>query len=207
MINRLFKIIGWSLLWLLFFWAFLVAGFPNEAVRGWLAERIGKGTNAAVSIEDLRIKWNLEVKIMGISIESKQEKTEEAGNTTQGGFSVKLNTLSVEPRLLSLIRRKPALKFNADTPSGGNISGSYDPAELSVFFKDLSFKDINISSLPVPSGTTASGSGKFKLVAGKGSIDVEVDGVPGGKQNIKVQGGASPGLDGKLKAAVTLPKL
>lgn len=197
MINRLIKIAGWGTLWLLFFWGFLVAGFPQDIAKDWVAERLGKEIRAKVSIEELRIKWNLDVKVRGISINAQDSSA----------FIVNLASLDIRPKVLSLIRLKPALEFNAGTPSNGIISGSYDPAELSISFKDISFKDINISTLPVPSETTASGSGRFKLLKGKGKVEIEVDGVPGGKQKLTVPGGESPGLDGKLKVTASLPKL
>lgn len=197
MINRLIKIMGWGTLWLLFFWGFLVAGFPQDIAKDWVAERLGKEIRAKVSIEELHIMWNLDVKVRGISIIGQDPSA----------FIVNLASLDIRPKVLSLIRLKPALDFNAGTPSNGNISGSYDPAELSISFKDISFKDINISTLPVPSETTASGSGRFKLLKGKGKVEIEVDGVPGGKQKLTVPGGESPGLDGKVKVAVSLPKL
>lgn len=204
MINRLIKIAGWSTLWLIFLWVFLVIGFPKETARDWLAESLGKGTNARVSIGELRLKWDLDVKIKEISINGQQPAV-----TSQepAAFTVKLASLDISPKLLSLIRLKPALDFNASTPSGGNISGSYNTDELSISFKDVSFKDISISTLPVPSGTTANGSGRFKLIKGKGMVEVEVDGVPGGKQRLKIPGDESSRLDGKLKVTVSLPKL
>jgi hypothetical protein len=51
------------------------------------------------------------------------------------------------------------------------------------------------------------GSGRLKVVAGTGSIDAEVDGVPGGRQRFKVSGGERPGLDGKVKVSVSRSKL
>ncbi|MBI4746196.1 MAG: type II secretion system protein GspN [Deltaproteobacteria bacterium] len=205
MINRLIKIAGWVSLWLLLFWVFLVTGFPAETARDWLAERLGKEISARVSIEELRINWDLDVKIKGISIIRGQAPS--ALSLQPSAFSVQLASLDIRPKLLSLIRLKPALDFSGRTPSNGIISGSYDPAELSISFKDISFKDITISTLPVPSGTTAAGSGRFKLLKGKGMVEIEVEGVPGGKQKLTASGGQSPGLDGKVKVAVSLPKL
>jgi len=226
MINRLIKIAGWFTLWLLFFWVFLFTGFPEDTARDWLAERLGKEINAGVSIEELRINWDLDVEIKGISIISGQGSgargqepsalslqpsalslQPSALSLQPSAFSVQLTSLDIRPELLSLIRLKPALDFNANTPSGGDISGSYNPAELSISFKDISFKDISISTLPVPSGTTATGSGIFKFIKGKGTVEIEVEGVPGGKQKLTAPGGESPGLDGKLKVTVSLPKL
>jgi type II secretion system protein N len=204
MINRLIKIAGWFTLWLLFFWVFLFTGFPEDTAKDWLAERLGKEINARTSIEELRIKWNLDVKIKGISINGHQSVV---SSQEPSAFTVQLASLDIRPKLFSLIRLKPALEFNANTPSGGDISGSYNPAELSISFKDISFKDINTSTLPVPSETRATGSGRFKLIKGKGMIEVEVDGVPGGNQKLTVPGGESPGLDGKVKVTVSLPKL
>src|SRR4030066_2126451 len=150
MINRLIKIAGWCILWLLFFWGFLISGFPHDTAKEWVAERLGKEIGAKVSIEELRIKWNLDVKIKGISIISGQWSG--VRGQEPSAFSVQLTSLDIRPKALSLIRLKPALDFSASTPSGGEISGSYNPAELSISFKDISFKDINISTLPVPSG-------------------------------------------------------
>lgn len=196
MVNRLIKIFVWSLLWLVFFWTFLIVGLPTDSAKDWLAERVGREINAKVSIEELRVRWNLNVKINGISINRGQDSSET--------IKIKLSSLIIEPELFSLIRRKPALEFNAETPSGGTISGSYDPSELSISFKDLSFKDISIAALPVPSGTSATGSGKIKLIKGKGNIEIEADGMPGGKQKFKID---SPGADGKIKITVSLPKI
>ena len=52
-----------------------------------------------------------------------------------------------------------------------------------------------------------SGSGRLKFVTGNGMIDTEVDGVPGGKQRLRIPAGEGLGLDGKLKITVSLPKL
>jgi len=212
MINRLIKIAGWCILWLLFFWGFLISGFPHDTAKEWVAERLGKEIGAKVSIEELRINWNLDVKVKGISIISGQwsgvsGQEPSALSLQPSVFSVQLTSLDIRPELLSLMRLKPALEFNASTPSGGDISGTYNPAELSISFKDISFKDVSISTLPVPSGTTATGSGRFKLIKGKGKVEIEVEGVPGGKQKLSAPGGESPGLDGKLKVTVSLPKL
>ena len=211
MINRLIKIAGWFSLWLLFFWVFLFIGFPEDTARDWLAERLGKEINARVSIEELRMDWNLDVKIKGISIIREQpavgSQEPSALSLQPSAFNVLFTSLDIRPKALSLIRLKPALGFSASTHSNGNISGSYNPAEISISFKDISFKDISISTLPVPSGTTASGSGRFKLIKGKGKVEIEVEGVPGGKQKLTTTGGESPGLDGKLKITVSLPKL
>ncbi len=204
MVNRLIKIAGWATLWLLFFWAFLFTGFPEDTVRDWLAERLGKEINARVSIEELRINWDLDIKINGLSINGQQSAV---SSQEAPAFSVQLTSLDIRPKAISLIRLKPALNFSAITPSGGDISGSYNPAELSISFKDISFKDISISTLPIPSGTTATGNGIFKLIKGKGTVEVEVEGIPGGKQKLTAPGGESPGLDGKLKITVSLPKL
>ena len=211
MINRLIKIAGWCILWLLFFWVFLFIGFPEDTARDWLAERLGKEINARVLIEELRIDWDLDVKIKGISISREQpavgSQEPSALSFQPSAFNVLFTSLDIRPKLLSLIRLKPALDFSASIPSGGEISGSYNPAEFSISFKDISLKDISISTLPVPSGTTATGSGRFKLIKGKGMVEIEVEGVPGGKQKIRAPGGESPGLDGKLKVIVSLPKL
>lgn len=198
MINRLIKIVGWSALWLIFFWGFLIAGFPEEMAKDWLTDRIGKEINADVSIAELRIKWNLDVQVSDISI---------SGSKEQSDFSVQLADLNISPKLLSLIKLTPAFDFNASSPSGGDISGLYGPSALSVSFKDISSKEISISSIPAPSGTTATGSAIFNIIKGKGMIDIEVDGIPGGKQKIKVPGGDSPGLDGKLRLTISLPRL
>lgn len=198
MTKKLLTILSWSLLWLVFFWAFLVSGFPKEAARSWLTDKLGKSLNATVAIEKLEVSWNLAVRLKGISIINAQE-----GNS----FTVKLDSLDIRPRLFSMIRLKPEIDFNGGTPTGGPFSGSYNPDNLSISFKDISFKDISISTLPVPSAASMSGSGDLKFVKGKGTIEVEVDGIPGGRQKLKTPGGEAPGLDGKLKVTVSLPKL
>lgn len=185
---------SWSFLWVLLFWTFLVIGLPTEAAKGWLAERLGRGFDAKVSIEELDIGWNLGIVFRRVSL-------------TSQASTMRLEWLKVQPRLSSLISVKPEMNFSGGTSSGGNLSGSYHSGELSLFFKDISFKDFSTATLPVPSSATMSGSGRLKFVTGNGTIDTEVDGVPGGKQRLRIPGGEGLGLDGKLKITVSLPKL
>lgn len=202
--KRLFKVIGWSFLWLIFFWSFLVISFPAKTAKGWLTDRLEKGLNARVSIEELNMRWDLDLRLKGISIEGQEP---EAGSQEASVFSVKLTSLDVEPRLLSLIRLKPEIDFTGSPSSGGNFTGSYDQEVLSLSFKNVLFKDFTIASLPVPSVALFSGSGRLKLVKGKGMIEVEINGIPGGKQRTTAPGGEGPGLDGKLKVTVSIPGL
>lgn len=202
--KRFIKIIGWSFLWLIFVWTFLIIGFPAKTAKDWLIDSLEKGLNAEASIDELHLKWNLGVRLKEISINGRQSSVSSQEPST---FNVQLASLDIKPRLFSLIRLKPEIDFYGDTPSGGNFSGSSNSKELSLSFKDISFKDISIAALPVPSAATVSGSGKLKLIKGKGMIEIEIDGIPGGKQRAKVFGGEGPGLDGKLLVKVLLPKL
>ena len=52
-----------------------------------------------------------------------------------------------------------------------------------------------------------SGSGKFKLVKGKGRIEIKVNGIPGWEQRITAPAGEGAGLDGRLKVTVSMPGL
>jgi hypothetical protein len=126
---------------------------------------------------------------------------------TSQASAMRLEWLQVQPRLSGLISVKPEMDFSGGTPSGGHLSGSYQSGELSLSFNDISFKDFSTATLPVPSSATMSGSGRLKFVTGNGTIDAEVDGVPGGKQRLRIPGGEGLGLDGKLKITVSLPKL
>ena len=45
----------------------------------------------------------------------------------------------------------------------------------------------------------------MKVVTSNGTIDAEIDGIPGGRQKLKMPGGTRPAVDGKLKIAVSLP--
>ncbi len=202
--KRFIKFIGWSFLWLIFVWTFMIIGFPAKTAKDWLAESLGKGLNANVSIEELQLRWNLGVKLKGVSINGRQSSVISQEPST---FNAQLASLNIKPGLFSLVRRKPEIDFYGDTPSGGNFSGLSNSKELSLSFKDISFKDVSISTLPVPSAATVSGSGKLTLIKGKGTIEIEIDGIPGGKQKAKVSGGDGPGLDGKLLVKVLLPKL
>ena len=230
-----FKIIGWLFLWLIFFWSFLVITFPAKAAKGWLTDRLEKRLNAKVSTEELGMRWNLDLRLRGISIIRGQwSVVRDQEGTVQllpspsllkrgsegefiksglspkdeiGDFTIKLASLNVEPRLLSLIRLKPEIAFTGSPSSGGSFTGSYEPEGLSLSFKDVLFKDFTIASLPVPSVAMFSGSGRFKLVKGKGTIEVEINGIPGGKQRAAIPGGEGVGLDGKLKITVSLPGL
>jgi type II secretion system protein N len=193
-LRRWFKGLSWSFLWVLLFWTFLVIGLPTEAAKGWLAERLGHGFDAKVSIEELDIGWNLGIILKGVSL-------------TSQASAMRLEWLKVQPRLSSLISVKPEMDFSGGTSSGGHLSGSYHSGELSLSFKDISFKDFSTATLPVPSSATMSGSGRLKFVTGNGTIDTEVDGVPGGKQRLRIPAGEGLGLDGKLKITVSLPKL
>ena len=169
-------------------------GLPTEAAKGWLAERLGHRFDTKVSIEDLDIRWNLGMMLKGVSLTS-QEST------------MRLEWLKVQPRLSGLISVKPEMDFSGGTSSGGYLSGSYDSRDLSLSFKDISFKDFSTATLPVPPSATMSGSGRLKFVTGNGTIDTEVDGIPGGKQRLRIPGGEGLGLDGNLKITVSLPKL
>lgn len=202
--KRFIKIIGWSFLWLIFVWTFLIIGFPAKTAKYWLIDSLEKGLNAKVSIEELRLRWNLGVRFKGISINGRQSAV---SSQEPSAFNVQLASLDIKPGLFSLIRLKPEIDFYGGTPSGGDFSGAYDTGELSLSFKEISFKDVSISTLPVPSAATVSGSGRLKLIKGKGMIEVEIDGIPGGKQRAKVPGGEGPGLDGRLLIKVLLPKL
>lgn len=204
MIKRALKFIGWSFLWLIFVWTFVIVGFPAKTAKDWLVGSLEKGLNAKVSIEELYLRWNLEVRLKGISVVRAYGHTPVQEPST---FNVQLASLNIKPGLFSLIRLKPGINFYGGAPSGGDFSGAYDTGELSISFKDVSFKDVSISTLPVPSAATVSGSGKLKLIKGKGMIEIEIDGIPGGKQRAKVSGGDGPGLDGKLLVKVLLPKL
>ena len=188
--------LGWSCLWIASFWAFLLVGFPSETAKGWLAQKLGQGLEAGVSIDELRMKWNLDVRLRGVSMRTRIGE----------GFAVRLDSLTVAPKLSSLIAAEPAIDFKGDTSSGGYVSGSYKSREVTLVFRDLSSRDFTIAALPVPSSATMSGSGRLKIVAGNGTIDTEVDGVPGGKQRLKIPGGEGRGLDGKLKITVSLLK-
>lgn len=202
--KRFIKIIGWSFLWLIFVWTFAIIGFPAKTAKYWLIGNLEKGLNAKVSIEELRLRWNLGVRLKGISINGWQSAVSSQEPST---FNVQLASLDIKLGLFSLIRLKPEIDFYGGTPSGGDFSGAYDTEELSLSFKEISFKDVSISTLPVPSAATVSGSGRMKLIKGKGMIEIEIEGIPGGKQRAKVPGGEGPGLDGKLLVKVLLPKL
>jgi type II secretion system protein N len=193
-LGRWFQGLSWLLLWVLLFWTFLVIGLPTEAARDWLVERLGHGLDVKVSVEELDIGWNLGLKLKEVSLANQASM-------------MRLKWVTVQPRLSGLISAKPEMDFSGGTSSGGYLSGSYLSGELSLSFKDISFKDFSAATLPVPSSTTMSGSGKLKFVTSNGTIDIEVDGVPGGTQRLRIPGGEGLGLDGKLKIAVSLPKL
>jgi type II secretion system protein N len=194
MTKRLFKIAGWTFLWLIFFWTFLVIGFPKESARDWLAGRLEREINARVSIEELTVMWNLGVKLNGISVEKSGEN----------GFLLKIDSLKVRPRLLSLIGLRPIIDFMAYTPSGGDFSGLYKNGMIEIAFSEVPFKDIGIASIPAPSAATASGSASLKMTGAEGKIETEVGGLPGGRQRAVLKGS---GVEGSLKVKVTLPKL
>ncbi|MEK6545579.1 MAG: hypothetical protein AABZ28_03505 [Nitrospinota bacterium] len=195
--KKTLKIAGWSLLWLAFFWLFLIAGFPIETTKGWLTRMIEKEFKVSMSIERLRINWNLNIAIKGVSINS----------TRENEFTLKIGKLNIAPQWAGLIRLKPAIKYHGNTPSGGDFSGYYNSDELSLSFKEISFLDISISSILLPSTAIVNGSGRLKLTKDNGIIEIEVDGIPGGRQRLRISGGEKPGLNGKLSVAVTLPKL
>jgi hypothetical protein len=169
--------------------AFLDLPGDRPAHRG-----LGHGLDVKVSVEELDIGWNLGLKLKEVSLANQASM-------------MRLKWVTVQPRLSGLISAKPEMDFSGGTSSGGYLSGSYLSGELSLSFKDISFKDFSAATLPVPSSTTMSGSGKLKFVTSNGTIDIEVDGVPGGTQRLRIPGGEGLGLDGKLKIAVSLPKL
>lgn len=210
--KRVLKVIGWLFLWLISFWSFLVITFPAEAAKGWMTDRLEKRLNAKLSIEELSMRWNFGLRLKGISIISGQQSAvgsqePSALSPQPSAFNVNLASLNIEPRLLSVIRLKPEIAFTGSPSSGGSFTGSYASEGLSLSFKDVLFKDFTISDLPVPSTAMFSGTGRFKLVNGRGTIEIEVNGIPGGKQRITTPAGEGPGLDGKLKVTVSMPGL
>lgn len=208
LLKRLIKTAAWTLLWVVFFWIFLIIGFPAETAKGWLAERLGKELNASVTVENLKVMWDLGIRLKGISIESRKRNFPDSqALAVNEDFMIKLDSLQANPRLITLLRLNPGADFKGSTPSGGTFSGSYAKQVMAVSFRDISFRDISISILPIPSASSVSGSGELKVIKGKGTIDVEVDGIPGGRQRFKLSGGEAPGLDGKMKVTVSLPKL
>lgn len=196
-LKRLLKVVACLFLWFILFWTFLVVGFPEKTTKDWIADRIEKGLRVKVSIRELHLMWNLCVNLKEISITSREP----------GAFNVRLASLNLKPKSLSLIRLRPEIDFNGDTPSGGLLSGSYVQEQLSISFKNVSLNDLNIPSLPFPSSAKTGGTGRFKLTKGKGAIDIEIDGIPGGKQRAKTPGGENPGLDGEMRVTVFLPKM
>ena len=185
---------SWTFLWVLLFWTFLVIGLPTEAAKGWLAERLGRGFEAKVSVEELAIGWNLGITLKGVSLASQAS-------------AMRLEWLQVYPRLSSVIWGKPEMDFRGGTSSGGRLSGAYHSGELSLSFTDISFKEFSAAALPVPSSATMSGSGRLRFVTGNGTIEIDVDGVPGGKQRLRIPGREGLGPEGTLKITVSLPKL
>lgn len=183
------RIAGWSCLWIACFWAFLITGLPTDAAKRWLADTVAREFDATVSIGELRVAWNLDVSLHGVSV---------VRPAPDAGFAMRLESLRIVPRW-------PVLHFRGGTPSGGSLAGSYRSGEVTLSFSDVSFTDVTIATLPVPSRATMSGSGRLRLVTGHGTIDAEVDGVPGGKQRLKILGGAGPAVDGKVTITVRLP--
>jgi type II secretion system protein N len=206
--RRLLRAGGWSLVWMLSFWTFLLIGFPTETAKVWLAERLGQGSDTKVSFEGLHIRWNLGVGLTGISVRSRVSESDPApeGRGIGDGFTMRLDSLNVEPRLSSLIAGKPDIDFSGHTSTGGQLSGSYTSGRVSFSFSDISFKDITMAALPFPSTATMRGSGSLKIGTKNGSIDTEIDGIPGGRRRLQIPGGTDPGLDGKLKISVSLPR-
>lgn len=210
MMKRIYKILAWSILWLAAFWIFFIIQFPAETVRGWLVYKLENRLNVRVSVEKLTLKWNLDMELMGISISDRGHgsKTSEASHPLEAmAFTLKISRLTIIPSLPSLMRMKPEVDFNGNAPSGGIFSGSYHAGELSISFKDVSFKDLIIPAFSLPSATTIGGSGRLKTVKDKGIIEVEMDGIPGGRQRVKVPGGEGPGLEGRVKITVLLPEI
>ncbi len=200
-------IIGWSSLWIGSFWGFFLAGFPAETARSWLAGKLGQTLHASVSIDEVHIRWNLDLGLTGLSVANQASDAGVPGDPAPQAFMMKLNSLTLGPTLSSLASFQPEIGFRADTSSGGYVSGSYKSGEVTLFFKDVSSKDFTLAALPLPPTATMNGSGRLKVVTGTGSIDAEVDGVPGGRQRFKVSGGERPGLDGKVKVSVSRSKL
>lgn len=208
--KRIYKILSWSILWFAAFWIFFIIQFPAETVRDWLVYKLENRLNVRVSVERLALKWNLDMELRGISVSDKSHgsKTSEASHPLEAmAFTLKISRLTIIPSLPSLVRMRPEVYFNGNAPSGGSLSGSYHAGDLSISFKDVSFKDIIIPAFPLPSATTIGGSGQLKVVKGKGMIEVEIDGIPGGRQRVKLSGGGDPGLEGKVKIMVLLPKV
>ena len=113
-LRRWFKGLSWSFLWVLLFWTFLVIGLPTEAAKGWLAERLGHGFDAKVSVEELDIGWNLGIKLKGVSL-------------TSQASAMRLEWLKVQPRLSSLISVKPEMDFSGARPLAGTSQAHIIP--------------------------------------------------------------------------------
>jgi len=208
--KHIYKILSWSVLWFAAFWIFFVILFPAETVRDWLVYKIENRLNVRVAVEKFALKCNLNMELRGISVSDRSHgsKTSEASHSLDAmAFSLKISRLTIIPSLPSLVRMKPEVDFNGNAPSGGSFSGSYRDGGLTLSLKDVSFKDFIIHAFPLPPATTIGGSGQLKTVKGKGVIEVEIDGIPGGRQRVKVSVGGDPGLEGKIKIIVLLPKV
>lgn len=192
--GRALQIAGWVLVWLTCFWAFLLLGFPSDAAKAWLVENVGQRLDAAVSIETLRMRWNLDVRLDGVSV-------------ARPALAIRFTSLTVHPKWLGLLSSGPRLDFTGDTASGGHLSGSYKPGEVTLRFSNMSAKDLGIAPLPLPPGATVRGSGTFRLATTSATIETEIDGVPGGRQRLQIFGKDALGLAGTLKITVSGSRL
>lgn len=192
--RRAVTIAGWSCVWIVVFWAFLLIGFPAETARAWLAERLGRDFAASVTIEKLELGWNLDVRFIGVSVAAE-------------GTRVRLDSFTLKPRLAALVLGRPEASFTGGTSSGGRLSGSYRAGEVTLAFADVSFSEFSIATVPLPATARVSGAGRLKIVPTGGIIDTEIDGVPGGKQRLKVPAGQAPGVNGRMQITVALPRV
>lgn len=189
--RRAGAIAGLACMWLAVFWVILITGFPAETARAWLAERLGRDFAAIVTIDKLEVGWTLDVRLTGVSVAAE-------------GTRVRLDSFTLEPTLAALVLGRPEANFRGGTSSGGRVSGSYRAGEVTLVFADVSLSEFNIATVPLPATARVSGTGRLRVVPTAGTIDAEIDGIPGGKQRHRVPVGQAPGVNGKVQITVSL---
>lgn len=189
------RIAGWILVWLVSFWSFLLLGFPSERAAEWIAQKVGRQTNATVSIRKLHVRWNLDLGLDDVSV------------TAQPPVAVRFTTVTLQPKWLASVLSQPEMRFSGQTVSGGRISGSYKAGEVTVLFSDVPPKDLGMTLLPLPPSATLRGSGSLKIATTSGGIDTEIDGAPGGRQRLQIVGKDALGLAGTLRISVSAARI
>ncbi len=133
--NRLLRMTGFILLWLIAFFVFLVLIFPGEVVKAWMERSAGDIPNLSLSIDRLNLSWGLAFVIddmeIGWGLENRVIK-------------LHLRDARIKPDYPGLIRGDLSFVFDGKIDEEGMFTGRYvDGRSLSVSWQGLRLRDIS----------------------------------------------------------------